>query len=100
MMSIIYLLCTVGCCFKQSCYTIFLFTDSIEEVQKHCKDHKSQLELEKKELQEVCLCVRIVLYVCMFTHTCDCGRKTYKIHKYIQIQALQEYIHMHGSVFY
>ena len=57
--------------FKQACLLYsFLFTDSIEEVQKNCKDHKSQLELEKRELQEVCVCIYmfVYMYVCMYVH--------------------------------
>ena len=45
--------------------TQFYPTASIEEVQRNCKDHKSQLELEKKELQEVCVFVCVyALYMC------------------------------------
>ena len=62
--------------------TRFYPTASIEEVQRNCKDHKSQLELEKKELQEVCcvcvcvcVCVRAGVRACVYVYMCKLRHK-------------------------
>ena len=49
----------------------FYSTASIEEVERNCREHKSQVELEKRELQEVRVYVYICVYVYMST-VCMC----------------------------